>query len=227
MDAAEGARSTSGTRQAWMREVARFDRLAGSASIALAVGGIIYSISFVVFLKADSRPALFLASLLLAGSGIVSTLVAIAVYDHVREVGGPIALWGLVMGILSAAGATIHGAYDLANVINPPDTIPDHPNAIDPRGLLTFGLAAISIAVFSWLISGGRTNLPRRLGSLGYVAALLLAVVYLGRLIILDADNLVLLGSAAVVGLVIVPGWYLWLGVVLRREPRTGAREAP
>src|SRR5438105_10801903 len=40
----------------------------------------------------------------------------------------------------------IHGAYDLANVLHPP-TSPavDFPNAVDPRGVLTFGLAGIAL----------------------------------------------------------------------------------
>jgi hypothetical protein len=215
MDAAESS-TRAGGASTW--DAARFDRFAGTCAIALAAGGIAYSGAFVVYLKADSRPALFAASLLLAGSGIISTVIAIAIYEHVRGAGGPIALWGLVLGLLSAAGATIHGAYDLANVINPPDNIPQHPNAVDPRGLLTFGIAAASVAVFSWLISEGGTDLPKRLGRLGYLAAALLAIVYLGRLIILDADNLILLGSAAIAGLVVVPWWYVWLGMTLRRE---------
>jgi hypothetical protein len=90
-----------------------------------------------------------------------------------------------------------------------------------------FGLASASVAVFSWLISGGATDLPKRLGRLGYVAAALLAIVYLGRLIILDADNLLLLGSAAIAGLVVVPWWYVWLGMALRRDTgRDRATEA-
>jgi hypothetical protein len=117
MDAAETSIRANDARPASTWDGVRFDRFTGTCAIALAVGGIAYSAAFVVYVKGDSRPALFVASLLLAGSGIISTVVAIAIYEHVRGAGGAIALWGLVLGLLSAAGATIHCAYDLANVI--------------------------------------------------------------------------------------------------------------
>jgi hypothetical protein len=216
MDTADGSVGVQGVQPAPALDPERFNSFAGTCSIALAVGGIAYSGAFVVFLRTDARPALFTASLLLAGSGFLSTVVAIAIYEHVRRASAPIALWGLVMALFSSAGSMVHGGYDLANLINPPPNIPELPHAMDPRGLLTFGLAAASLAVASWLISGGNTGLPRRLGRMGYVGAALLAVVYLGRLILLDPTNPLLLGAAAVVGVIVVPWWYVWLGLTLR-----------
>lgn len=224
MGTTEGAPGAAALHTGAALDGNRFDRLAGTCSIVLGVGGVAYSAAFVAYLQSDARPALFLASLLLAGSGIISTLVVIAIYEHVRKAAPPIALWALVLGLFSAAGSMIHGGYDLANVVNVPRDIPDLPNAIDPRGMLTFGLAGASLAVVSWLISSGGTPLPRKLGSLGYVAAALLVLVYLGRLTLLDPNNPLLLGAAAIVGLIAVPWWYIWLGLTLRRglpnEPR-------
>jgi hypothetical protein len=49
------------------------------------------------------------------------------------------------------------------------------------------------------------------------VSAALLVALYLGRLIILDADNPLLLLFAAAEGFVVNPWWYILLGLTLRR----------
>ena len=59
-------------------------------------------------------------------------------------------------------------------------------------------------------------GLPRGLGSLGLALGVLLVLTYLGRLIIVDPNNLALLGVAAVTGLVVHPWWFVWLGRELR-----------
>ena len=46
-------------------------------------------------------------------------------------------------------------------------------------------------------------------------AGALLVVIYLGRLIILDPANPLVLGPAAISGLVVGPAWYAWLGWLL------------
>jgi hypothetical protein len=58
---------------------------------------------------------------------------------------------------------------------------------------------------------------PQRLGSLGIAVGALLVVVYLGRLIVLDPTNPLVAGPAALVGFVLSPAFYIWLGSVLRR----------
>jgi hypothetical protein len=50
------------------------------------------------------------------------------------------------------------------------------------------------------------------------VAGAFLVVVYLGRLVIFDPDNALLLVVAAVTGFVVNPVLYAWLGLVLRHE---------
>ena len=44
-------------------------------------------------------------------------------------------------------------------------------------------------------------------------------LVYLGRLVIFDPDNALLLVVAAITGFVVNPALYAWLGVILRRGP--------
>src|SRR5581483_6948423 len=124
-------------------------------------------------------------------------------------------------------GAAIHGAYDLANLANPPADAPSGaPNAIDPRGLATFGLTAVALAVTGALALRGGA-LPRRLGYLAFLSAALLVFVYVGRLVILNPKSPGLLAAAVLVGFVVNPVFYGWAGLILRsgaqREPRLAA----
>jgi hypothetical protein len=85
--------------------------------------------------------------------------------------------------------------------------------------MLTFGIAGLGMWVIAWLILRGR-QFPRGLGYLGYVTAALLIVVYLARLIVLDATSLLVVGPALVTGFIASPAWYVWLGVSLWRGAR-------
>ena len=99
----------------------------------------------------------------------------------------------------------------------PPGGIPDAPSQVDPRGLLTFGFAGLAAAGFATLIGATRAW-PRGLALLGYLTAVLLVIVYLARLIILSPSNPLVLGPAALAGLIVNPAWYAWLGVTMLRS---------
>ncbi len=86
--------------------------------------------------------------------------------------------------------------------------------------MLTFGVAGIALFVVAWLIGrGGR--FPRGLGYLAYVSSVLLVALYLGRLIVLDPTNPVILVPALLSGFLIYPIFYLWLGLALLRRRST------
>jgi hypothetical protein len=114
----------------------------------------------------------------------------------------------------------IHGGYDLANAINPPASPNlDLPSQIDPRGMLTFGVAGIGLLVFAWLMSRTGT-FPRGLAYIGYIAGVLLLWIYLGRLIILQPTNLIIVVPALLAGFIANPAWYIGLGLALMRGRR-------
>lgn len=79
------------------------------------------------------------------------------------------------------------------------------------------------MAVLAWLIVRVGT-LPRRLGQLGFVSAALLVVIYVGRLTVLNPKAPVLLAAALLVGFVVNPAWFVWLGLELRRPEPSGGR---
>jgi hypothetical protein len=188
-----------------------FERFGGLCAILAGTAGLLYSISFVL-LKNDLLITLFLML-----GGVFSTAVLVAVYDRLKETDSNFALWAFFLSIAGAFGAIIHGGYDLANAINPTTAnvaLANLPNAIDPRGLLTFGVAGLSIFVIAWLMGRGG-QFPRALSYWGYLLAVLLVVLYLGRLIILDPRNPIVLVDELLSGFIVNPVWYVWLGIVL------------
>jgi hypothetical protein len=81
---------------------------------------------------------------------------------------------------------------------------------------MTFGVSALAIALFSWLRESS-DSFPGGLSRLGYALAVLLMLLYLGRLIILDATDPIVVTAALLTGLVASPAWFIWTGMSLRR----------
>jgi hypothetical protein len=193
---------------------AHFERFAGVCAILAGVSGFLYAVAFVVLQSA------LLSGLFLMLTGLFTTAALVAVYERLRETDASFALLALLLGVAGALGSAVHGGYDLANAINPPSSMPDLPNPVDPRGLLTFGVAGAALFIVSWLIGrGGR--FPRGLGYLGYVSAILLLALYLGRLIVFDPTSPVILAPALLNGFLVSPIFYLWLGLALLRGRST------
>jgi hypothetical protein len=191
-----------------------FDRFGGIAAIAAAIAGLLYSIAFVVL-----KDPLTYSICLLVG-GLATTVVMVALYLHLRAIEPGAAQLGLLLGVVAALGSVVHAGYDLSNAINPPaSTNADLPSQVDPRGLLTFGVAGLALLAFSWLMSKS-SRFGRSLAYLGYLLAVLLIVVYLGRLIILDANSLAILLPAAIAGFLVNPLWNLFVGLNLLRSSR-------
>ena len=194
-----------------------YERFAGLCAVLAGLVGLLYAIAFIII--ARSAPGLggLLSALFLMVGSILSTAVLIALYRRLRETEPAFALWGFLLAVVGAVGAAIHGGYDLANAIHPPASVPaDLPSQIDPRGLLTFGFTGIGLFIVAWLI-GRNGRFPVGLAYVGYLLAILLVILYLGRLIILTPTSPLILIPALLTGFVVNPAWYIWLGLVLLR----------
>ncbi len=180
------------------------------------VAGFAYSVFFVWSTRGGGNLVAGLAAFFLLAGGVLGATALLGLFERLRGAGGTYALWALVFGIGASLAATLHGGYDLANAIHPPDQVTTLPSPVDPRGLGTFGLAGISLFAFSFLVLRDASQ-PRGLGYLGYASGVLLVLIYLGRLIILSASSPLVLGPAAIEGFLVNPAWYIWLGFALRR----------
>jgi hypothetical protein len=197
-------------------EATASEKFAGICAWIVGIGGIIYSLAFLIL----GNSTIYSLGLLIGG--LLSTLVLTALYARVKAVDSTIATWGLLLGIVGAAGAFIHGGFDLANSINVPTNLPaaapiDVPSQIDPRGMLTFGVAGLALFVFAWLIGKSR-SFPQAFGYLTWLLAVLLVVIYLVRLIIYDPNASPIIKPAlGLTGFIVNPLWYIWLGLILQR----------
>jgi hypothetical protein len=198
-----------------------YESFAGLCAVLVGIGSFLYAIAFIVLVVGERAPELgvLLSSLSLTLTGLFSTVVLVAIYNRLRETDATFALLALLLGIAGALGSAVHGGYDLANAINPPAPPADLPSQIDPRGLLTFAVSGIALFIIAWLIWKGR-QFPIGLAYLGWVSAILLIILYLGRLIVLAPTNPVILVPALLNGFLVNPAWYIWLGVALRGARR-------
>jgi hypothetical protein len=181
------------------------------------VSGFLYSVSFVIVARSAPTLGAGLSGFFLLVGGIFGASALLGLYDKLHPSSSGYARWALLFGLAAALAATLHGGYDLANAIHAPDQTTTLPSAVDPRGLGTFGLAGLSMLAFAFLIAR-EPSLPRGLAYLGYLSGALLVLIYLGRLIVLDASSALILAPAGLEGLVVNPAWYIWLGFALRRN---------
>jgi hypothetical protein len=193
-----------------------FARFSSLCAYLAAVAGLAYSVTFVATTDDDSRFGEGLEGAFLLAGGLLAVAVFAALYQLVREREPGFALLGLLLGVGGGFGAAIHGAYQLALAVEGLAAEGDLPNAIDPRGFLTFGVTAAAVALFAALLEG-------RLRLVGFVFAVLLAILWIGRLVGGDADDVALLLPAALAGLVANPLWYVLVGRRLGRDEALAA----
>lgn len=189
------------------------DGFAGWAALLAAAIGLLYSVAFVVL----QNPLLY--SVCLMVGGLLSLLVMTALFQRLSATDAALARLGWLLGAAAALGATIHGGYDLANVLNPPGELPAAvaalPSQVDPRGLLTFGLAGLAVLIAAQIMRSD-PGFSRGFTALTFLLGALLLVVYLGRLIVLSPANPLVLLPAALTGFLLNPVWYFLLGMRLR-----------
>ncbi|HKC72863.1 MAG TPA: hypothetical protein VKF37_01505 [Chloroflexota bacterium] len=187
-----------------------FDRIAGLCALLAGLGSLAYALAFLVLRNSG------LSALVLLLVGLLSATALVAVYLRLRETEAAFALLAFLLSLTGSLGAAIHGGDDLALALHPVRSAPALPNPIDPRGLLSFGVTGLGVGLFAWLMVHGGPFSPR-LGYLGFVSADLLLILYLARLIVLDATSPVVVVPAVLSGFVANPAWYIWLGLELWR----------
>jgi hypothetical protein len=192
-----------------------FDRFAGWASILAGVAGIGYALAFVVLKNGPLAADFLTLAPLLAVAGLV------AVFERVRSIDSGYATLALALGAFGSLAASTHGAYDLANVLHPPATIPDLPSAVDPRGYGTFALTGLAVLLLAAL-AGRSAELPRWVSPLGLALGIFLVLTFLARLVVLDPSSVLVLLPALVSGL-LSPIFFLLLGAWLLGWRRSAA----
>lgn len=182
-----------------------------------AASGFLYSVSFVIIARNNQGLGAGLSGFFLLVGGLFGASALLGLYERLQTSAGMYAAWALVFGLAGSIVATLHGGYDLAVAIHPPNQTINFPSPVDPRGLGTFGLTGLSILAFSYLMQRDR-GFPTALVGIGYASGILLVLIYISRLTILEASSLLVLAPAGIEGFIVNPIWYAWLGLVLREK---------
>lgn len=193
-----------------------FTKFGGICAIVAGVVAFLYAVAFLIISRNNPQVGFQLSSLFLLIQGIAATAAFVGLFQKLQKIEAGFGLWFLLLGVVGAVGAAVHGGFDLANTLNPPSAglFRGVPSQVDPRGLLTFGVTAIALFIASWLIQKGK-ELPKGLGTIGYLASLLLLLLYLGRLTVLNPVNPLILWPAIINGFIVYPIWFIWLGTSL------------
>jgi hypothetical protein len=198
----------------------RFSAWASSFAYANGAVGLVYSFAFIVLVVGGRAPDLgqLLSAIMLLLGGVLASFVLVGLYQRVHEADAGFAMWALALAGIGSLGAAIHGGYDLAAAIHPPASLPtDLPSAIDPRGLLTFGVTGLGLLTFAWLM-GRSPGFAKGLVWLAYLSGILSVGLYLGRLILLQPTHPVIALMAVAEGFIVNPAVYIWLGSALRKN---------
>ena len=188
-----------------------FQKEASISAILAGLSALAYAYYFIIAKNT------MLYGLFLALSGLFALPVMVALFNKLKKVDEGFATLALVLGAVGVIGTLVHGAYDLANAINPPKMMNlDLPSQIDPRGLLAFGVMGLAIFKFSWLMTKDK-YFPGGLVNWGYLSGTLLVVIYIARLTVLSPANPILLYPVLIEGFVVNPIWYIWLGLNLKK----------
>lgn len=186
------------------------DPLGSALALALAFGGVVYGILFVLVARGttDSVFRTWLAVGIiggLAGAGVFAAL-----YERVRGTSATLALWAVAVGVAGSLGQTLNASVTLGFDVT--GTSGDTP---DPLGILRFGLTGIALILFGLAMSRDR-SIPNNLAALGVAAGALLIVSYAGRIagFITPASKASLI-PPLLYGLVVHPLFYFWLSRLL------------
>jgi len=201
-----------------------FQRFAGWSALAAAAAGLTFTVAFSVVVREGDRRAKWVSAVALAGGGLVTVPVLIALYALLREREPEFAFLGVLLGTVGALATTAHGAFDVAGLSKTvePD-LSSVPNFVDPRGFATFGLTALALLVFG--VIGLRTGgLDRKVARIAVLAALLLVVLYVGRLTVLDPEANVIKATALISGLIVNPAFFLLFARSLLQTAPAAAR---
>jgi hypothetical protein len=195
-----------------------FRTFSGWCAVLAATASVVFTVAFSIVVQEGERGAQWVSAVTLTAGALITVPVLVALHARLREPEAQFALVGLLLGVAGVVATAIHGAFDIAGLSNPgkPD-LSELPNAVDPRGFMTFAITGLALLVFGWL--GSRDGgLPATVARLAMIAGVLLLVLYFGRLTVLNPKTNVIKATALVQGLVVSPAFFLGLGRSLLTE---------
>jgi hypothetical protein len=200
---------------------ARFERLAGYCALFVGLGALVYAILFITIVEGNEETEPWFAILMI---GAITTVpVVVALYCRFAEFDQGLALTALALGLFGALGGILHGGYELAVLITPPETelgIYPGPEGV-AKGVLRYLVAGLALLLVAWLVWASGL-LPRGIAYLAALGGALLVFIYIGRLFdFITPGDYVSLIPPIVYGFLVHPLLYGWIGLTFLRRPGT------
>ena len=234
-----------------------FERIGAASAAAVAVLSLLYAIAYLGIAPSAQRagdvdaffrsylahPAgLRIASACLLLSGLVIGFAVVGLAGRLKAAGGRLVSWAAVAGVVSGLVTAAHGLGDLVGVDKLAHryaagdaavrasvvSVHGAPSAVDPRGVVTFGvtgLVALALGLALRRASARASGTGRGLGTLGVVLGIDMVLLFVANSVGVNALVLVTGGLASVV---LGPAW--WVGVarmLWAAEPAAAAAPVP
>jgi hypothetical protein len=201
---------------------AGFERLAGVCALFVGLGALVYAILFITIVEGSTETEPWFAILMVGALTTVPVMVAL--YFKLRAFDEAAALTLLVLALFGALGGVIHGGYELAAIVTPPDEgYYPGPEAV-AKGVLRYLVAGLALLLLAWLVWASAV-LPRGIAFFAGIGGVLLVFIYIGRLFdFITPGDYVSLIPPIVYGFLVHPLLYGWIGLTfLRRPPESQA----
>ena len=218
-----------------------FERIGAISAAAVAALSLLYAVAYLGITPSDQRGAdadaffrsylahpagLRLASVCLLVSGPLVGVAVVALAGRLTPKGGSSLTWAVVAGVAVGFATSAHGLDDLlrtdqlarryrsGSAATRAAVIVAHqgPSAVDPRGLFTFGVAGLVVAVLALAIR----RRAAMLGRLGLILGADMVALFVATAAGVQAAVLVTGGLASVL---LGPAWWLGVARLLTASP--------
>lgn len=193
-----------------------FGRFGSLAAILTGVLSLVYAVFFLFISRASAYTGLLGSWIILGLTAFFAIAAYVALYQRLKEREPGLALYTLLFSALASFAMLQHGGYEAAQIIRTGtlESAGAASSQVDPAGLATFGVIGVVSFLWGWMIV--RTGaLPRNLGYLGMLNAVLLVILFIATLF---GSQTVILISGGLTSVIVGPIWWIWLGRTLAAQ---------
>jgi hypothetical protein len=193
-----------------------FERFGSLAAMMTGILSIVYAVLFLFVSRANEYVGILGSWIVLGGTAFFAIAAYVALYQRLKERESGFALFALLLSGMAAFAMLQHGAFEAIEIYRAGavSTALGAPSQVDPAGLATFGVVGVGAFLWGWLIV--RTgSLPRTLGYVGILNAVLLVVLFFATIV---GSQIIILISGGLTLVIVGPVWWIWVGRALANQ---------
>lgn len=190
-----------------------FHRFGSLAATLTGVLSIAYAVLFLFVTRANEYAGTLGSWVVLGGTAFFAIAAYVALYQRFKDREPGFAMFALLLSGMAAFAMLQHGAFEAIEIVRRGSVAGalGAPSQVDPAGLATFAVVGIGSFLWGWLIL--RTSLlPRTLGYVGILNAVLLVILFLAT--VLSSQTIILI-SGGLTSVIVAPVWWIWVGRAL------------